>query len=168
LEVVRPWGVVALCGVNEHGLAATATTLPAPAATTQRCRAPLVLLVQEVLQRFDRLAPALEWCQRRPAGGLGSVLLADASGAVAGVVVSGTTRRVLRPCDGVLLGLAPDPEGAELAKACSEVALLAPDDLAAATRAATPAPSLALLVDPAGRRLAISSEPGALRWHGAA
>ena len=56
-------------GVNEHGLAATATALPAADGALAGCAAPAQLLVQDVLQRFDSVEKAADWALRRPAGG---------------------------------------------------------------------------------------------------
>lgn len=113
VEATRPWLTAALAGVNESGLA---VVVAAAAGPTSPCAAPALLLAQDCLERFAALEPALEWCVGRPGGGRTTLLLADASGEVAGVEADGAERRVLRPADGLLLRGADD----ELAKALRE------------------------------------------------
>lgn len=97
LELVAPAGLGAVAGVNEAGLAVAwgaRGARPAPVGAA-RCAAPATLLVQECLQRFERVAGAAAWCADRPAlggeagGDAISLLIADASGACAGVTRSG-------------------------------------------------------------------------------
>ena len=89
------------------------------------------LLVQECLQRFEETEPALEWCLKRPSSGSASLVLADRSGEVATVAISGDSRRVVSACDGVAVaGL--DPEGqAQLRKRAKEAGGLEPSATAA-------------------------------------
>ncbi len=94
-----------LAGVNERGLAVLATTVPS-SGEDARPRCPALLLVQECLQRFDTAEAAAEWCLARPAGGRASVLLADASGTLLGVVLRGARRQLRDPDQGLLLALA--------------------------------------------------------------
>ncbi len=101
VEVTRPWLGSALAGVNERGLAAAA--LAARGAAAGECAAPGVLLIQDCLERFETLDAALEWCIGRPGGGAATLLLADATGEVAGVEIAAVARRVLRPAEGLLL-----------------------------------------------------------------
>ena len=101
VEITRPWLGSALAGVNERGLAAVA--LAARGAAAGECAAPGVLLIQDCLERFESLDAALEWCIGRPGGGAATLLLADATGEVAGVEIAAVARRVLRPAEGLLL-----------------------------------------------------------------
>lgn len=105
VEIVLPWLVSPVAGVNEHGLAATVTSVPPAGGALEDCLAPASLLVQDCLQRFDRVDKAVEWCERRPAGGSASIVLADARGAVASVHVDGRVRRRRSPGQGVVVGL---------------------------------------------------------------
>ena len=91
VEVTRPWSPAALIGVNERGLAVAAVAGPAGVGS---CAAPAWLLIQDCLERFEALGPALEWCCERPGGGGGALLLAHADGEVAGVAF-GAVRRLL-------------------------------------------------------------------------
>jgi hypothetical protein len=118
LEVGIPWRVAALAGVNEHGLAVAATALASPAVSPVGCAAPAVLLVQDCLQRFDSVEKAVDWCERRPARGDASILLADAGGELARVDLEGDRRQLHRDVDGVLLGGGEPARSASLEKAC--------------------------------------------------
>ncbi len=93
IELGLPWLVPAVAGVNIGGLAVVAGPLlwgnPG-----RDGGSPSLLLVQECLQRFEDVQGALGWCQKRPVEGEQSFVMADASGAVATVVVSGRVRRV--------------------------------------------------------------------------
>jgi hypothetical protein len=114
IEIAVPGLVPALAGVNEHGLVAAASWLPsAPGSDTDPCRAPGLLLVQDCLQRFSGVEGALGWCQRRPAAGETTLVLADGSGALVAVHVTSRDRRVIQPRDGLLAA----PHGAERAEA---------------------------------------------------
>ena len=109
VELALPWRVPALCGVNEHGLAVA--SVATGGATPGGHAAPAVLLTQDVLQRFDTVEKAVEWLERRPAGGSASFVLADRSGALAAVDIAGDDRSVRGPANGVLTaGTAADRE----------------------------------------------------------
>lgn len=120
VEIALPWLVAPVAGLNEHGLAAVATTIPPGRRALATCAAPALFLVQDVLQRFDTTQKALEWCQRRPAGGSASILLADAAGDVACVILEGRRRSVRRRADGLLLGLGRQLRCDAVAKSCHE------------------------------------------------
>ena len=93
LEVGLPWLVSSVAGVNEGGLAVVAG--PLLWGTPGREGDPTsLLLVQECLQRFEDLDGAIGWCLKRPVEGEQSLVLTDASGAVATVIVDGRERRV--------------------------------------------------------------------------
>jgi hypothetical protein len=94
LELVGPASVAPFVGVNQHGLAVAAVLLGNAAG---ECAAPATLLAQDCLQRFDRVEKALEWLERRPAGGRAQFALADASGAAAGYAFDGATRARIAP-----------------------------------------------------------------------
>lgn len=165
VEAVMPWGVAAWAGVNAHGLAAAALSLPSTRHHFARCAAPASLLVQECLQRFRGLDAAVEWCERRPAGGRAEILLADAGG-VAAVRIDGPERRVLNPSEGLLVAVPAAPASQALLKACGEEPQLAPLRLAdLACEVAGPA-ALAVIVDAAGRRVAIHRPGEPLAWQG--
>lgn len=132
VELTRPWLPAALAGVNERGLAAVAAGTPAPGEGA----APGWLLIQDCLERFERLDAALEWCLRRPAAGRGALLLTDARGEAAGVVFAGAGRRVLRPAGGEL---AHGDDGGLAKRLAGEAGV---DGLAGG-----------VLLDPGGRRL---------------
>lgn len=118
LEIGIPWRAPALTGVNQHGLAVAASGVVSSTASLSTCAAPAALLVQDCLQRFDGVDKALEWCERRPAGGSGSILLADAGGALARVDLEGERREVHRDTDGILLGVGASAHLASVEKAC--------------------------------------------------
>jgi hypothetical protein len=93
IEITLPWLVTAVAGVNEGGLAVVGG--PLLWARPGRDGNPSsLLLVQECLQRFEDLDGAIGWCTKRPVEGEESLVIADATGAVATVSVSGQTRRV--------------------------------------------------------------------------
>jgi hypothetical protein len=118
LEIGIPWRVPALAGVNQHGLAVAASGMVSSSEQLSTCAAPAALLVQDCLQRFDGVEKALEWCERRPAGGDASILFADANGALARVDLTGELRQVHRDMDGILLGAGPPARVASVEKAC--------------------------------------------------
>lgn len=109
LEVGLPWLVSSVAGVNEGGLAVVAG--PVLWGREGRQGQPTsLLLVQECLQRFEDLDGAIGWCRKRPVEGEQSIVLADASGALVTVIVSGCDVRV-QEGDGEL-----HLEGGELAE----------------------------------------------------
>ena len=118
LEIGIPWRVPALAGVNQHGLAVAASGVASSSASLVNCAAPAALLVQDCLQRFDRVEKAVEWCERRAAGGFASILLADTEGVLARVDLEGDLRRVHRESDGILLGAGEPTRVASVEKAC--------------------------------------------------
>jgi hypothetical protein len=111
LELTRPWLSHALLGVNERGLAVAVVAGVGPVDG-----APGALLAQDCLERFEALDAALEWCEGRPGAGGAVVLVADASGDVAGIEIGSRHRRVLRPDAGVLVVGGAERGGPELAK----------------------------------------------------
>ena len=158
LELASAMSPAAFIGVNEHGLAATATALPAPAASLEGCAAPAQLLVQDVLQRFDTVEKAADWALRRPAGGHASVLLADASGRIAAVEIDGRTRRVSEAGATLLVGLGPTAATDALEKALVEAQRLDAEPVARhLADALAPRTALLVLADPFRRRLGIVS-----------
>jgi hypothetical protein len=92
VELTLPWLVTGVAGLNEHGLAVVAGPLlwGAPGRAGNPTS---LLLVQECLQRFSDLEGALDWCLKRPVEGEQTLLLADASGGLATVIVNGRERR---------------------------------------------------------------------------
>ena len=92
VEIGLPWLVTAVAGVNAGGLAVVAGPL-LWGKTGCDGASPSSLLAQECLQRFSDVSGALDWCDKRPVEGEQSFVLADASGAVATVVVAGQERR---------------------------------------------------------------------------
>jgi len=165
VEAVLPWRVPAVIGVNEHGIAATATVLPATPMSIDRCAAPALLLVQDCLQRFDRLEAAAEWCQRRPAGGRASILLADASGRVASVRIEGRDRALLSPREGLCFGVAGQAEVEALRQGCAARSPLDVEALAAAGLEGLHGAELALVADPERRGLAVVRRGVDPEWH---
>ena len=148
LELVLAWRVPALVGVNEHGLAVSASAHRDRAAERD-CRAPAVLLAQDCLQRFDVVEKAVEWLERRPAGGAASFLLLDATGARARVDVAGSARGVSRERT---LALGVDaPPGAE-ASPSGLCGALGPADAH-------------VVVEPAARRLGVLRAGADPEWH---
>ncbi len=95
VEVTLPWLVTSVAGLNEGGLAVVGGPL-LWGAPGREGNPTSLLLVQEWLQRFPDLDGALDWCSKRPVEGEESLLLADATGALATVVVSGRERRIQR------------------------------------------------------------------------
>jgi hypothetical protein len=93
LELIALAQIAPFVGVNEHGLAVGTVLLGAGG----ECAAPASLLAQDCLQRFDRVEKALEWLERRPAGGRAHFALADATGAAALFEIEGTARRRAPP-----------------------------------------------------------------------
>lgn len=91
LTFTRPAHVGSLAGVNEHGLAGVASPLAAPA-HDERCAAPGILLLDQCIERLDRVEKALEWCEHRPGGGRALLVFADATGAVGAIEIDGEKR----------------------------------------------------------------------------
>jgi hypothetical protein len=164
VEVVLAWGVPALLGVNEHGLAVTAAMEPSPAESLSRCAAPAQLLAQDCLQRFDALDKAVEWIERRPAGGRCSLLLADGSGRTVLMTVDGETRRLGAGEAGLCCAGAPAAERLALEKVCASEPRLDPGSLVGALEAVQPAAVAHLVADPLGRRIGVAAPGGDLRW----
>ena len=164
VELAPVWSVASAIGVNEHGLAATATALACDDPLLRGCAAPAALLVQDVLQRFDTVEKALEWAQRRPAGGWASLLLADASGRTAGVVIEGRKRSLLAERGGLVTGLGPAAALAVLEKSLADAP--APDaaSLARLLGELPAQPRLVAVADPARRRLGVARGDAALEW----
>ena len=124
LELTLPWLAASLGGVNAVGLAACLGPAAPPAGAPaedggdEPCRAPGLFLVQQCLERFDRVAPALDWCRTRPAYGVMTLLLADETGATAVLAFEGEGRRVLVPApDGSFFLAPPAAAGSALVKA---------------------------------------------------
>lgn len=95
LEVTLPWLVSSVAGVNAGGLAVVAGPLLWGRPGAEGLPSSL-LLVQEGLHRFEDHEGALGWCGKRPVEGEQSIVLGDASGAIATVVLTGRARRVQR------------------------------------------------------------------------
>jgi len=154
VEVAFAWQAPALVGVNADGLAVCALPGVADAvgaanevgavdvAREGGCAAPALLLAQDCLRLFDQTPNALEWIRSRPAGGCCTLLLADASGRIAGAMVMGERRAELQAQNGriAVSGAAEDGDSAT-------------------------ENSLRVLADPLGRRLGVQPPGGALVWH---
>jgi hypothetical protein len=145
LEVALPTATAPVIGVNEAGLAvAVAERRSFPG----RFAPPIALFARDCLERFERVEPALDWCLSRPAAPGGSLVLADASGELAGVYAGGAERRALRPPSWLVLGDA----GLELAKA-EPLAAGQLEPALAEVLAAVPGAGPAVIADPIGCRL---------------
>jgi hypothetical protein len=164
VELTPAWSVAAALGVNEHGLAATATALPGDDALLRGCAAPAALLVQDVLQRFDGVDKAVEWALSRPAGGSASLLLADATGRVAGVRIEGRQRSALAASDGLVVGLGSRAALESLSKAASESPLDAAG-LARLLREPAAGAPLVAVADPVLRRIGFVDLGGRFDWY---
>jgi hypothetical protein len=127
VEIAPPFSSSAVAGVNEKGLGVALGV--AAADGTGGCAAPAALLLQDLLQRFADLDGALGHCLSRPGGGSATLLIADASGDVAGVAMTGDERRVLRPVDGLLVE--PGDAAGETAKRLRDTTALDPERLGA-------------------------------------
>jgi len=90
VEWTRPWLPGALAGVNGAGLAGAVAQAGGEA--QEGCAAPAFLLLQNCLQQFETVENALEWCERRPAGGNARLFFADSTGGRAVVVLEGSKR----------------------------------------------------------------------------
>jgi len=161
VEITFAWQAPALVGVNADGLAVCALPGVADAAGAANeagavdvareggCAAPALLLAQDCLRLFDQTPNALEWIRSRPAGGCCTLLLADASGRIAGAMVMGERRAELQAQNGriAVSGAAAGGDGAA-------------EDGDSATEN-----SLRVLADPLGRRLGVQPPGSALVWH---
>jgi hypothetical protein len=155
VDLALPWRVAALGGVNEHGLAVACVAHSADAGAGHA--APAILMVQDCLQRFDLVEKAVDWIRGRPAGGAGSFVLADVTGALLAVDVTPADRAIREPESGQLVA-----GGSATRERLS--ALIDPDDRVDSAGVARLLPGPAAVLDPAGRRLgywdATESEPG--------
>jgi hypothetical protein len=151
IEVGVPWLVPAFAGVSSAGLSVAAVVAePAPGSCVANA-APALLLAQDCLQRWDTVQKAIEWCERRPAGGSASLLLADAGGDAVEIRIRGA-ERALRRAEGGILAAADDPSRAlELSKALAAEGPLAHAALAAALGRGAES----VVLDPVARTLAI-------------
>lgn len=118
LEWTLPWLPGAHAGVNSGGLAgAVRASGDDP---TDGCAAPAFLLLQNCLHQFDSVVGAVEWCESRPAGGKAEILLCDAEGERAALVVEGEKRVRVEPAsgeppaDGGALRIVLDPKARQL------------------------------------------------------
>lgn len=140
VELTLPWLVSALAGVNDKGLAVSwiprATRDITPDSPTA-IDAPNLLLVQECLQRFDRIEGALEWCLNRPSRGDATLHLAHASGEVAAVECRGAEREIVRPEEARLVSAAEPAHENVLVEQLSEGAALLPAAVSAAVGGVT-------------------------------
>jgi len=116
-NITLPILTTPVAGVNEAGLGLVAGFGPS---RPERGRAPAALLLRDCLERFESVEPALAWCLGRPAGPPGLILLADASGDVAGLEILRAERRVRRAVDGLLVLGRPGAREAAFAKALSD------------------------------------------------
>jgi len=187
VEIAFAWQAPALVGVNADGLAvcalpgvdatskaneagavgaagevdvagAESDSCAVDVAREGGCAAPALLLAQDCLRLFDQTPNALEWIRSRPAGGCCTLLLADASGRVAGAVVVGERRAELQAQNGriAVSGAAAGGGGAtEDGGGANENGGGAAEN------------SLRVFADPLGRRLGVQPPGGALVWHNA-
>jgi hypothetical protein len=154
IEIAMPFLVPAFAGVNAAGLA-VAALVSAPAPGTWRANAaPALLLAQDCLQRWDTVQKAIEWCERRPAGGSASLLVADAAGDAVEISIRGTERTLRRPQGGVLASAGLAARALELEKTLAAEASLTPGALAAALGRSAPC----VVLDPVARTLAVGAE----------
>jgi hypothetical protein len=111
--VTVPWLPANLAGLNEAGLCG-AVAVEAPLFPTgsrfdgealessmgipvPEVMAPGWLLLDQCLERCDRVERALSWCKRRPGGGRARVVFTDTRGDAAQLTIEGTRRLVSRP-----------------------------------------------------------------------
>lgn len=160
VELIRPWSTAPLAGINEGGLA-VATIQQSGGLEAGGCAAPVTLLAHDCLSRFESIDAAVDWCLARPGAGEAMILLADASGEIAGVHARGAQRRVFRPADGLLLQTGGHARETEIGKALRQASPLVATDLGKFL-------GMSLLVlDPSGRRMGIlraSAANGQDRW----
>jgi len=155
VELTLPILTTPIAAVNEAGLGLVAGFGPS---RTERGRAPAALLLRDCLERFESVEPALAWCLGRPAGAPGSILLADASGDVAGVEILPSERRVRRPVSGLLVLGRSEGREAALAKALSDPGhRLAEIERALEDALQDDLPGAFALVDPVRRRLRLAN-----------
>jgi hypothetical protein len=151
VELTLPILTTPIAAVNEAGLGVVTGFGPG---RPERGRAPAALLLRDCLERFECVEPALAWCLGRPAGAPGQILLADASGDVAGVEILHAGRRVRRPANGLLVLGRPEAREAALAKALSDPERGEAElDRALEAALAESGPVAFAQVDPVGRRL---------------
>jgi len=160
IELIRPWSTAPLAGINEGGLAVA--TVPHPGGQfAAGCAAPVTLLANDCLSRFESIDAAVDWCVARPAAGAATILLADTSGEVAAVQAQGAQRRVFRPADGLILQTGEHERETEIGKALRQASPLVAADLGRFL-------GLSLIaLDPSGRRIGLlraSSADGSDRW----
>lgn len=152
LEATFAWLAPGLAGVNEAGLAVAISAETRAPGAGDACRVPALALVTDCLQRFASADAAVDWCLRRPAGGVATLLAADASGRVVAASVAGDGRRALAPEGGLLVGSGPEALRAELAKAVRATPERDDAGLAAALLSVAPGVT-AIWLDPVGRRV---------------
>jgi hypothetical protein len=165
LELVRPWLVPPLAGINVHGLATAVIALGDGALGAGDCAAPASLLAQDCLQRFDRVDKAVEWCAGRPSGGSFALLLADAVGNLARVGVHAGSCKVDWPGDGPLLAVESDTRREALEKACATRRKLDAAGLRSALREVGATGAALILMDPLRARLGFwAGDAGEPEW----
>lgn len=159
LVAAPAWLPAAVCGVNQAGLAVAVSAPEAPPGGADRFRVPPLVLVGDCLQRFSDVGGVLRWCAGRPAGGVATVLAADASGDAAGLRFTAGERTRLSPDDGVLMGSGPRGLCQVLAKAARQP--VGEDAAAWAAALCDAVPGAAgVWLDPAGRCLGVSRGDG--------
>jgi len=84
----------AIAGLNERGLAIVAVSSESE---SSGLAAPVMLLVQDCLQRFASSETAAHWCRTRPVGRGVSLVFADTQNVLLGVALDGSEPRTLRP-----------------------------------------------------------------------
>ncbi len=153
-EIFVPSRTAAVAGVNESGLAGA--VVPGGPVAPGSCAAPGALLLQDALERLGTVEAALSWCTGRPGGGRATLLFADARRELAAVEIRGDAREVRRPAGSVLAAGGADPDAV---KALCDASRLDAPRVAAALRGPV------VVLDPAGRRLALVA-PGsdAVDW----
>lgn len=157
LDVTLPWLPSCVAGVNAGGLALAVSARPARRDDPRSCWAPAFLLAQDCLQRFSTAEAAVDWWRKRPGGGVASLVAADASGHVTGVLARDDERRVLEPENGVLIGLGPEPERSLLAKACRAGDSIDAETLARiAAQVARGDRPIAVVLEPDARRVGLA------------
>jgi len=128
IELVQPWQIAPLAGVNDAGLAVACVSNSADVAGS-RYAIPAALLAHDCLRRFDSLDGAIDWLLARPGGGKSVLVLADLSGEVAGVSIDGDERRVIRPAAGLIVHTGGHARQGEIEKGLREASPLLGSDL---------------------------------------